>query len=171
MLTAGREPIIDVLPGLTYDSNLENVMNILEMTHAECIDLLSLERIGRLACCKDDAPYVVPITFTLDSNHLYSFSLTGQKIEWMRANPVVCVLVDRLTAHGDWSSVIVYGRFEELPDQIGTKHTRERAWSLLSTHANWWEPGAVKPVSRAPTPHLFYRIKIESLTGRRAIQD
>lgn len=146
-------------------------MNVLEMIRAECIDLLSAERLGRLGCCKDDQPYVLPITFALDGNYLYSYSLTGQKIEWMRANPAVCVLVDRLTAHDNWQSVVVFGRFEELPDQIGSKHIRERAWSLLSRDANWWEPGAVRPATRAPTPHLFYRIMIESLTGRRAVQD
>ena len=146
-------------------------MNILEMERAECLDLLSSERIGRLGCSKDGQSYIVPISYSLDENYLYSFSLDGQKIEWMRTNSAVCVQVDRLVAHDDWTSVIVYGRYEELPDQIGRKHIRERAWSLLSRHANWWEPGAVKPVAHSPAAHLFYRIRIESMTGRRAIQE
>lgn len=146
-------------------------MKIVEMNRAECLDLLSRERLGRLGCSQDGRTYVVPVTFTLDGNYLYSFSLIGQKIGWMRANPAVCMLVDRQQGHGDWSSAVVCGRFEELPDQIGWKHIRERAWSLLSQHASWWEPGALKPATKAPTPHVFYRITIESLTGRRAMQD
>lgn len=145
-------------------------MNLLEMKQEECLELLSSERIGRLGCSKDGQSYIVPISYSLDENYLYSFSLDGQKIEWMRTNSAVCVQVDRLVAHDDWTSVIVCGRYEELPDQIGGKHIRERAWSLLSRHANWWEPGAVKPMTHSPAPHLFYRIRIESMTGRRAIQ-
>ena len=38
---------------------------------------------------------------------------------------------------------------EELPDVIGHKRERERAWSLLSRHANWWEPGGLKPLAPA----------------------
>lgn len=139
------------------------------MNRSECIDLLAAERLGRLACSRDGQPYIVPVSFALDGHHLYSFSLIGQKIEWMRENPAVCVQVDSLRQHADWSSVVVNGRFEELPDRIGSKHARDRAWSLLSKHANWWEPGGVKPVAEARTPHLFYRIIIESMTGRRAI--
>lgn len=146
-------------------------MNIIEMNRQECLDLLSQERIGRLACCREGQPYVVPVNFALEGIYLYSFSLVGQKIEWMRANPAVCMQVDSLHRHGDWSSVVVNGRFEELPDRVGWKQARDRAWTMLSSHANWWEPGGVKPVAQAQTPHLFYRIVIESMTGRRAASD
>ena len=58
----------------------------------------------------------------------------------------------------------VDGRYEELPDLIGHKREREHAWSLLSQHANWWEPGGLKPVvpptSNAPLP-VFFRIAVE----------
>lgn len=146
-------------------------MNIIEMSRSDCVDLLSSERLGRLACCRDGRPYVVPVSFTLDGNYLYSFSLAGRKIEWMRANPAVCVQVDSLRQHDDWRSVVVDGRFEELPDRIGWKQARDRAWTLLSRHANWWEPGGMRPASQAQTPHLFYRIVIDSMSGRRAVPD
>ena len=38
------------------------------------------------------------------------------------------------------------GTFEELPNRMGWKHQREHAWSLLEQHANWWEPGSLKPI-------------------------
>ena len=54
---------------------------------------------------------------------------------------------------------------------IGHKREREHAWSLLSQHANWWEPGGLKPVvpptSNAPLP-VFFRIAVEHLSGREA---
>ena len=66
---------------------------------------------------------------------------------------------------------MVYGRYEELPDLIGWKQQREHAWSLLSRHAQWWEPGGLKPILEAPAPHLFYRIIMDEITGRHARDD
>jgi nitroimidazol reductase NimA-like FMN-containing flavoprotein (pyridoxamine 5'-phosphate oxidase superfamily) len=67
---------------------------------------------------------------------------------------------------------VIYGAFEELPDRIGWKRERDHAWSLLSKNAAWWEPGGLKPVTAAPSSmHLFYRIRIERLTGRQAVEE
>ena len=143
-------------------------MIIKEMDRNACLALLQTARLGRLACVKDGQPYVVPISFAAEGNYLYGFSLTGQKVDWMRHNDRVCVQIDDLKNEREWRSVVVYGRFEELPDRIGTKVQRDRAWSLLSQHAQWWEPGGLKPVADAPTPHLFYRISMDEITGRHA---
>lgn len=72
----------------------------------------------------------------------------------------------------EWRSVVVYGVYEELPDRIGWKRERDRAWSLLREHANWWEPGGLKPVPgpmATASTHLFYRINMESMTGRQGV--
>ncbi|KQZ87362.1 flavin-nucleotide-binding protein [Mesorhizobium sp. Root157] len=143
-------------------------MIIAALNKSECKALLSSARLGRLACCNNGQPYVVPIQFVAEGAYLYSFSLLGQKIDWMRANPLVCVQVDEFGKNREWRSVVVNGRYEELPDRIGWKTERDHAWSLLSQHANWWEPGGMKPVPEGATPHLFYRIIIDEMTGRRA---
>jgi nitroimidazol reductase NimA-like FMN-containing flavoprotein (pyridoxamine 5'-phosphate oxidase superfamily) len=144
-------------------------MMITKMDRAGCTEFLQGARLGRLACARDGQPYVVPITFAMEGNFLYSFSLLGRKIEWMRENAQVCVQVDEVEHPRKWRSVIAYGRFEELPDRVGWKVQRDRAWSLLSRHAQWWEPGGVKPVAEAPAPHLFYRISVDEVTGRQAL--
>jgi uncharacterized protein len=146
-------------------------MIVKEMNRQECLALLSSA--GPTACSKDSRPYVVPIHFAFADNHLYSFSMPGQKIDWMRSNPNVCIQVDQFTEHREWQSVVVNGVYEELPDRIGSKGEREHAWSLLQTHADWWEPGGLKPIPQpvaSAATHLFYRIKIEAVTGRRAIE-
>ena len=143
-------------------------MVIVELDRAACMAMLQTSRIGRLACVREGQPYVVPISFAADGGYLYGFSLVGQKVDWMRENAKVCVQVDELEHPRKWRSVVVYGRYEELLDRVGTKVQRERAWSLLSQHAQWWEPGGLKPVADAPTPHLFYRIHMEEITGRQA---
>jgi nitroimidazol reductase NimA-like FMN-containing flavoprotein (pyridoxamine 5'-phosphate oxidase superfamily) len=140
----------------------------------ECTAVLTSSRIGRLACVKDNQPYVVPITFVIEGTFLYSFSMIGRKVEWMRQNPKVCVQVDEFGKSREWRSVVVYGTFEELPDRIGRKKERDRAWSLLSKHANWWEPGGLKPIpaqSGNHSSHLFYRISVDRVTGRQAFDE
>ena len=145
-------------------------MVIVEMDRSACKALLNDSRIGRLACVRDGQPYVVPISFAADGNYLYGFSLVGQKVEWMRQNPKVCVQIDELHDMRNWRSLVIYGRFEELPDRLGHKIQRERAWALLSRHAQWWEPGALKPATEAPAPHLFYRISIDEMSGRQSLR-
>jgi nitroimidazol reductase NimA-like FMN-containing flavoprotein (pyridoxamine 5'-phosphate oxidase superfamily) len=149
-------------------------MLVREMTRKECADLLSECHLARLACAKDGQPYIVPISIAFASGHLYSFSMPGQKIDWMRANSRVCVEVDKAGERREWRSVIVSGVYEELPDIPKCAGERARAWSLLSRRANWWEPGGLKP---EPLPlvceshHLFYRIRIDGMTGRQAFAD
>ena len=146
-------------------------MIVTEMDRTECMDLVRSNSLARLACEKSGQPYVVPITYAVDGNYLYSFSLIGQKLLWMRDNPKVCVQVDEFGESRSWRSVVVFGRYEELPDVVGAKVQRERARSLLSRRAQWWEPGAVKPVAGVPTPHVFYRIAIDEVSGRHAVPD
>jgi uncharacterized protein len=147
-------------------------MIVKDMTRQQCLDVLSASRLGRLACVRDNQPYVVPIYCVFGDNNLYSFSRVGQKIEWMRANPHVCVQIDQFTQAREWRSVVAYGRYEELADSSQWVRERLHAWSLLQMQANWWEPGGLKPSSQSEpgaSPYLFYRIRIERLTGRQAI--
>lgn len=149
-------------------------MIVREMTAQENTAVVSAGRLARLACASEGQPYVVPIHYAFADRHLYSFSMPGQKVEWMRSNPKVCVQIDDLSSSRRWKSVVIYGVFEELPDRIGTKVHRDHAWSLLEKHANWWEPGGLKPVLPPvanASSHLFYRIRIESMTGRQAMDD
>jgi len=143
---------------------------IARLNKSECIDVIKLNRLGRLACSSGDQPYVVPIYYSFAGQHIYSFTMPGQKLNWMRANPRVCLLVDE-SGEGAWRSVVAIGTFEELPDSVGYKREREHAWQLLSQHANWWEPGSLRPDPAAisdHSPHVFYRVFLGELSGRSA---
>lgn len=137
----------------------------------ECTKVLAEHHLARLACAKDARPYVVPIYYAYADEALYAFSIPGKKIDWMRTNPHVSVLVESPLQRRQWKSVIADGRYEELPERIGHKRQRDHAWSLLSIHTDWWEPGALKP-ERPPladdTRHIFFRIVIEEVSGREA---
>jgi nitroimidazol reductase NimA-like FMN-containing flavoprotein (pyridoxamine 5'-phosphate oxidase superfamily) len=148
-------------------------MQIRSLSTLECTKLLTANRLGRLACARDNQPYVVPIHFAYSENHLYAFSMPGKKIEILRANPLVSVVVEQRDAGRGWKSVVVDGRYEELPDRIGHKVQRDHAWALLSKHADWWEPGALKPVTPQVldhSEHLFFRIAVDRLSGREAME-
>jgi nitroimidazol reductase NimA-like FMN-containing flavoprotein (pyridoxamine 5'-phosphate oxidase superfamily) len=145
---------------------------IQEMTRKECLDLLDRAHLGRLACAHETQPYIVPIYFAYDNDYLYCFSTLGQKIEWMRANPNVCVETDEVTNSQDWLSVIVLGRYEELPDTPEWHDAREYAHRKLEQrNPIWWEPGYAKTIlddTERPLMPSFYRIQIVQVTGHRA---
>ena len=59
-------------------------MLVQEMTRQECVAVVSAGRLGRLACARDNRPYIVPIYYAFAENCLYSLSMPGQKVDWMR---------------------------------------------------------------------------------------
>jgi nitroimidazol reductase NimA-like FMN-containing flavoprotein (pyridoxamine 5'-phosphate oxidase superfamily) len=146
-------------------------MLIQELTGQANLDFLARTHLGRLACTQAAQAYIVPIYFAYHNNCLYSFSTVGQKIEWMRANPLVCVQADEIVSPQQWVSVIVFGRFEELPDAPEWGNARALAHDLLQRKAVWWEPGYVKTIihgTQRPLVPVFYRIHIMHITGHRA---
>jgi nitroimidazol reductase NimA-like FMN-containing flavoprotein (pyridoxamine 5'-phosphate oxidase superfamily) len=149
-------------------------MFIHEMTELECRQALEKADFGRLACARDNQPYVVPIYFAFDDDYIYGFTTLGQKIEWMRLNPHVCLEIDERVSHNKWISVIVFGHYEELPDEPEYKAARLEAHQLLQRRAMWWEPAYVGAAHR-DEPHsftpIFYRICIKTMTGHRATPD
>src|SRR4051794_27865100 len=146
-------------------------MIIHQLTPDECRDVLRLASVARLACARADQPYVVPIFVYFDEREdcLYGFSAVGQKIDWMRENPKVCVEVERIVDKFHWSTVVVFGMYEEVgisPDEAAARH---RASELFDRRPQWWLPAAGKlgghPEHAEP---VVYRIRIARLTGRRA---
>lgn len=149
-------------------------MYIHEMTVGECRTALANTNVGRLACARDNQPYLVPINFAFDGTYIYGFTTLGQKIEWMRSNPLVCFEIDEVVGHNEWMSVIVFGRYEELPDQPESKTARLQAHKFLQKRVMWWEPAYISQAHR-DQPHslipVFYRIRIDKMTGHRATAD
>lgn len=147
------------------------VFEIHEMSNKQCVELLQRAHFGRLGCCREASPYIVPIYFAYEANTIYSFSLAGRKIEWMRDNPNVCVEAEEQRADKGWTCVIATGKFQELPDIEPWRAKRMHAWSLLQKHNDWWEIGALKPEemrSEAEISPIYYAIDIHTLTGRSA---
>jgi hypothetical protein len=147
-------------------------MLIRDLTLQECQEMMIRTGFGRLGCAIDNQPYVVPIYFAYQPDHLYSFTTVGRKIEWMRKNPKVCVEVDEVVGHFQWMSVIVTGRYQELPNTPELSSERLQALKALDRSLFWWQTAFA--ARELPTRHqtleaLFYCIHIDSMTGLRAI--
>jgi nitroimidazol reductase NimA-like FMN-containing flavoprotein (pyridoxamine 5'-phosphate oxidase superfamily) len=150
-------------------------MVIRELTRPASLDLLQRIHLGRLACARANQPYVLPISFAYYENSLYCATTVGQKIEWMRENPLVAVEVDEIYSAQHWESVIVSGRYEELADTPETHDDRQLAWSLLQkANQLWWEPAYAETIlggTERPMVPLYFRIRIETITGHRATKE
>jgi uncharacterized protein len=141
------------------------------MTKQESLDLLARAHLGRLACAQGSQPYIVPFYFAYSNDSLYSFTTVGQKIDWMRANPLVCVEADEVKSPEQWESVIVFGSYEELRDTPEYVNQRAVAYNLLQQKAVWWEPGYAKTIlheAERPIVPIFYLIHVAEITGHRA---
>lgn len=146
-------------------------MLIQELSSQVSLDLLARARLGRLACSQGGQPYVVPVYFAYADRSLYGFATLGKKIEWMRANPLVCIEVDEVVSPQRWTSVIAFGRYEELPDTPQWQSARAFAHELLKHSDMWWEPAYVKTIlggTPRPLVPVFYRIHVVQVTGHRA---
>ena len=145
-----------------------------ELTYQECRHILQKACVGRLGCARDNQPYVVPIHFDFNDTYIYGFTTLGQKIEWMRSNPLVCLEVDEEINNQQWTSIIIFGRYEELPDTPEHLAARTHAYAFLQKRAMWWEPAYISAEHR-DQPHslipIFYRIHIDKMTGHRATPD
>jgi nitroimidazol reductase NimA-like FMN-containing flavoprotein (pyridoxamine 5'-phosphate oxidase superfamily) len=125
------------------------MMVINEMSIEECVALLVRSTLFRLGCARDNQPYVIPISLAYDkaSASLYGFTTLGQKIQWMRTNPLVCVQADDIAAPDQWKSVVVNGRFEELPQ---TPPTESNSGRLPERAGSEDTPAALLPPEERP---------------------
>lgn len=144
-------------------------MTVHELTIEQCRDMLARANIGRLGCARADQPYIVPVSFTFDQadDSIYSFSTLGQKVDWMRGNPKVCLEVDDIISQFNWMTVVVFGRYQEIGQSAEQSDVRRRVYELLQQRPSWWLPGAAKMASE--TEHhvpIVFRIRIEQMTGR-----
>jgi nitroimidazol reductase NimA-like FMN-containing flavoprotein (pyridoxamine 5'-phosphate oxidase superfamily) len=145
-------------------------MLIHELTESQCMEVLARTNLGRLACARAGQPYIVPIFFSFDPDDqcLYSFSTVGQKIEWMRDNPKVCVEVEDISDQFHWITVVVTGRYQEIGDAVKAHDARQRAQKLFQERPQWWLPGAANLASgEERAEHVIYSIRIKAMSGRR----
>ncbi|MGV8937379.1 MAG: pyridoxamine 5'-phosphate oxidase family protein [Allorhizobium sp.] len=145
-------------------------MPVREMSEHECLQMLASQHMGYLACAKDNRPYIVPVNYAFEDTKIYGFSMPGKKTEWLAANPHACLHIDDLERHDHWHSILIEGKYTELPDTQEFHNERLFAWSLLQKHDLWWDPGMLKPTVAADVGDhrpIFYSISVDDISGRQ----
>ena len=149
-------------------------MLIRDMRREAADALLTRAHAGHIACTEGQQPYVTPFSFGYDRSHIYGFATMGRKIAALRTNPLACIVAQEVVSFQEWKSVIVSGRYEELPDNEDFFNVRTAAQRLLSEHAAWWEPGYVKTLHdgvERPMQSVWFRVLIDSISGHEAVPD
>jgi uncharacterized protein len=145
-------------------------MLIHDLAFDECVQLLQRNSVGHLGCAKNDEPYVVPIHYSFDADQhvIYVVSTLGQKVEWMRANPRVCLTVDEIADKNHWMTVVVNGSYEEISDLDDSGDAQKRSQQLFQKRKEWWLPAMAKHSGEPSRKVLIFQIHIERVTGRRS---
>ena len=132
-------------------------------------EFIESQAIGRIGCHGKGKTYVVPITYVAEKNNIYCHAVEGLKLQIMRENPDVCFEVDAIQDLGNWTSVIGWGRFEEL-----TGEERARAIELLLNRKFPLLPSHTQKLSEywpynqdiEEIKGIVFRIRIDESTGR-----
>jgi nitroimidazol reductase NimA-like FMN-containing flavoprotein (pyridoxamine 5'-phosphate oxidase superfamily) len=147
-------------------------MLIHDLAFDECVRLLQRNSVGHLGCAKDGEPYVVPIHYSFDAERhaIYVVSTLGQKVEWMRANPRVCLTVDEISDKNHWTTVVLNGSYEEVDESEDSGEAQKRSQRLFQQRKEWWLPAMAKHSSDAGRKVLVFQIRIDRMTGRRSLR-
>jgi nitroimidazol reductase NimA-like FMN-containing flavoprotein (pyridoxamine 5'-phosphate oxidase superfamily) len=146
---------------------------IKDLEKKDCLKLLSENYIGHLGFISHSAPYVVPVTYFYDAEHhsLISYSGEGHKIEGMRKNPMVSMVVDEIKTVNHWRTVSVQGEFEELSGLDAKYLLHEFAEGvkrnilIKEKESHRFIGEFSSKISTQGNP-IVYRIKISGITGK-----
>ena len=143
----------------------------MEITDRAEIDrIIDTAQVLRLGLIDGTRPYVVPVNFARDGDHLWIHSSpVGLKIDCIRRNPSVCAEVDRFGgiisgagACEDWASryesVIGFGEAEIVDDPTDKERGLQALMRKYSGRDDW-------EFSQMETTAVI-RVRLESLTGK-----
>jgi nitroimidazol reductase NimA-like FMN-containing flavoprotein (pyridoxamine 5'-phosphate oxidase superfamily) len=132
-----------------------------ELSRTEIDAFLDEQKVGRIGLRDADTVYVVPIIFARRGEALYALTTDGRKTRAARAAPSVCFEVDEYDAgSGSWTSVILWGRYEELAGDA-----RDDAVAILAERHGSRRPRKA-PAPEGSAPIVAFRIVVEDASGR-----
>lgn len=146
-----------------------------QLTNEECVKILLSATSGVLSLCGDDMkPYGVPLSHVYDNGKLYFHSaLSGYKIDLIEQNCNVCFTViakDELHPEGYttyFKSVIASGKIRIIENE----EEKLKILEFLGRRCNANdEEGLTEEIKKGFARCLALKMKIESLTGKQAIE-
>lgn len=143
-----------------------------KLTREEMEDLLTDSAIGRIGCSNNGKIYVVPVNYVYDNGYIIVHGQEGQKVEWMRQNPLVCFEVDKIADNTSWRSVIVQGVYEEITEELDRYEAMQLFVSRMlklkvSATAVSPESGEERKSDGTAIPKMvIFRIAVKEMSGR-----
>ncbi|WP_282049792.1 pyridoxamine 5'-phosphate oxidase family protein [Maribacter aquivivus] len=129
---------------------------------------------GHLASIADGKPYVIPITYFFDAedNSIISFTAEGHKIDAIRKNNFVSVVVEQIQSMVNWESALLNRTFIELEGSTAKQKSHQFTEGIKviirrNEHKNieFINEFTSKFYSRGNT--IIYKINIQKITGKR----
>ncbi|RJX35912.1 MAG: pyridoxamine 5'-phosphate oxidase family protein [Desulfarculus sp.] len=138
---------------------------------AELEDILQRGEVLRLALCREDQPYLVPLNYVYHAGRIYMHTgHEGYKHWFLAANPRACfeVTVDAAAVPAPlpckwdyrYRSVIGFGRVSVVQEEA------ERQEGLAALVGRFAGPGAPEMTAEALARACVLRLDIESMTGK-----
>jgi nitroimidazol reductase NimA-like FMN-containing flavoprotein (pyridoxamine 5'-phosphate oxidase superfamily) len=104
-MTASREP--EVAAGVRDEGPPPPIV---ELDHAECLEVIQRQRMCVVAMADDEGPYAVPVYYGFDGESLYLGVAEGRKTQVLDRNPRVHVIIAEPGDGDSWRSVAIAGR-------------------------------------------------------------
>lgn len=142
------------------------MLKVKAMAKGEMTALLLRVGFGHLGCTRDGHPYVVPMHYAFDGQHLYFFTTEGTKTEFIAANHEVCFQVEEIVDSSRWRSVMLIGEAQRLTRQDEIEHAMQliaERNSTLTPALNRTEVGAWHRQNQI----AVYRVRPGALYGRQ----
>ena len=130
----------------------------------QALTILETAPVAHLGMIYDGEPYVTPMSFVVSEGRILFRTMAGRKLDALRENPVVCIEASRFNDEtGEWKSVIVKGRAEE----VGEDELKQTTVSLLlhkyeKVMGSPLSSGGVQPLAGLP---FFIKVEIQDVTG------
>lgn len=144
-------------------------LEIRALDRDECLTLLTRQTVGRVAFAFHDRVDIQPIHYRYAQGFLYGRTSEGAKLETLAHNRWVAFEVDEVRGTFDWTSVVVRGAFYRLDLASAVPKERDeaaRAAALLDSVV----PNTLALGDPAPFRTVLFRIHVDEVTGRRAMQ-
>ncbi len=144
------------------------MIEVNEMTNDEIDELMQSVGFGHFACSRNDQPYVVPLNYAYSKPNIYVYTTDGKKSDIIKANPQVCLQVEDIINNGNWRSVVVNGRAEQITD---IKEREEVLQLILKTNPTLTPAISIKWMDNwvRENREIVYRIKPDTIAGRSAV--
>ncbi len=110
--------------GVDQDDDDRASTDLEELTREECLALLAVHSVGRIAVIGDDnMPFVVPVNYRLNSETVVFRTDAGTKLEALQRHPVAFQIdaIDPLERSG-WSVLVRGIAHEVTPEELESVH-------------------------------------------------